>query len=89
MPFTMLSQINKFLETNYPQGRAVGVFRSFHFNLKVQKTKFVYYTSPKTAVAVLSSHQGEVKRNSEATPQRILLIKIQQISFDLVNFFVI
>ena len=47
--------INKFLETNYPRGKAIGVFRSFHFDLKAQKSKFVYCTSPKTANAVLTS----------------------------------
>jgi hypothetical protein len=72
--YPVFYEINKFLETNYPQGRAIGVFRSFHFDLKVQKKKFVYYTSPKIAVAVLASPQGEVKRNSEAEPRRILLI---------------
>jgi hypothetical protein len=57
----MRFQIKKFLETNYPRGKAAGVFRSFHFDLKDQKSKFIYYTSPKTVLTVLTSPQGEVK----------------------------
>ena len=30
----------KFLESTYPRGRAIGVFRWFHFDLKDQKPKF-------------------------------------------------
>ena len=77
--------INKFLETNDPRGRAIGVFthsvrelqkqvRSddsyrHHFGLKAQKPKFIYYTSPKTAIAVLTSPQGEVEAE---TPRQSL-----------------
>ena len=35
----------EFLETNYPRGRAIEVFRSFHFDLSVQKSKFCYLDS--------------------------------------------
>ena len=33
----------EFLETNYPRGRAIEVFRSFHFDLSGQKSKFCYF----------------------------------------------
>ena len=59
------SRINKFLKTNYPRGRAIGAFRPFHFGLKAQKTKFVYFTSPKTAMAFLTSPQGEVEAETQ------------------------
>ncbi|MCF6295709.1 MAG: hypothetical protein L3J25_08465 [Flavobacteriaceae bacterium] len=38
--------LNKeFFETNYPRGRAIEVFRWFHFALKRSKTKILYLDS--------------------------------------------
>ncbi|MDO5970095.1 hypothetical protein Q4Q35_09775 [Flavivirga aquimarina] len=38
--------INKeFLETNYSRGRAIEVFRWFHFDLKRSKTEILYLDS--------------------------------------------
>ncbi len=59
--------IKKFLKTNYPRGRAIGVFRSFSFDLKVQKPKFFITPLPKLSPKVLTSPQGEVQRNPGAT----------------------
>ncbi len=33
----MLDGNKEFLETNYPRGKAIDVFRWFHFDLKVKK----------------------------------------------------
>jgi len=56
----LLSLNKEFPEINYPRGRAIEVFRSFHFDLKAQKSKFIYYSSPKTFVKSfdLSSRRG-------------------------------
>jgi len=42
------SENKKFLETDYPQGRAIGVFRRFHFDLRSKKElRKAVPTSPK------------------------------------------
>ncbi len=53
----------KFLETDYPQGRAIEVFRRFHFGLLGPKTEILYFTSPRTAENGSSDlSKGEVNR---------------------------
>ncbi len=37
-------RINEFLETNYPRGRAIGVFRWFHFDLKVKNRNSLMFS---------------------------------------------
>jgi len=39
-------KIKEFLETNYPQDRATGVFRWFHFDLR-SKTEILLFEIPK------------------------------------------
>ncbi|MEN8187970.1 MAG: hypothetical protein ABFR05_12645, partial [Bacteroidota bacterium] len=63
----------KFLETNYLRGRAIGVFRWFHFDLKVQKSKFIYLHLTQNCKNSfdLSSRRG-LSGNPEAEPRGIL-----------------
>ena len=37
-------RINEFLETNYPRGRAIGVFRWFHVDLKVKNRNSLMFS---------------------------------------------
>ena len=62
--------INKFLETNYPQGRAIVVFRSFHFDLKVQKRNLFITPHPKLSITVLTSPQVEVSKEPRGKASR-------------------
>ena len=56
----------KFLETNYPRGRAIGVFRSFHFDPSGSKSE-ILYLDPETSSGLTFS-----KETHEAEPRGIL-----------------
>ena len=50
----------KFLETDYPRGRAIGVFRQFHFGLGDQKPKFYILPHPELRKGNSDLPKGEV-----------------------------
>ena len=56
----------KFLETNYPRGRAIGVFCSFHFDPSGSKSE-ILYLDPETSSGLTFS-----KETHEAEPWGIL-----------------
>ncbi len=61
----------KFLKTDYPQGKAIEVFRRFHFGLLEPKTEILYFTSPRTAENDSSDlSEGEVNRKPRGRSHR-------------------
>ena len=54
--------IKKFLETDYPRGRALEVFRWFHFDLKAKSRNFVFCPTRNCEKAIPTSPKGRYYR---------------------------
>ena len=63
----------KFLETDYPRGRAAEVFRRFHFGLKAKKRpeySGLYFPHPELLFGSSDLSQGEVNRKPRGRASR-------------------
>jgi len=72
----------KFLETDYPRGRAIEVFRRFHFGLGGQKSKFSILPHPELQKGSSDLSKGEVNRKPRGKAVgELFRFKIQHSTF--------
>jgi hypothetical protein len=73
--------IKEFLETNYPRGRAIGVFRRFHFDLKPKNAP--------TIRDIILPHppDGRAGRRGEVDTRRQSLEEFFRLKIRIFHFF--